>query len=191
MKFRHLAAPILAFVALAIPAPVAADCEPASSVKEALAATQVAFVGTVVFKPDGPGAALEVEEVWVGEFAATVEIHGLGFNAEGQLGEDDRNWQLGARYLVIPYVGDDGLLRDHICTATTKWRAALADLRPPDAQAPEPVATPIAAEVVPPLTSAPPTIPLLPIAAATLALLILIGAAMLAFRGTGGRTREV
>ena len=191
MKFRHLAALILSLVALAIPAPVAADCEPASSVEEALASTQVAFVGTVVFKPQGPGAGLEVDEVWVGEVGATVEIHGLGFNAEGQLGEDDRNWQLGARYLVIPYVGDGGLLRDHICTATTKWRAALADLRPADAHAPEPVPTPVPAEVVPPLTSAPLTFPLVPLVAAAIALLIVIGVAVLAFRGAGGGTPEV
>jgi hypothetical protein len=190
MKFRHLAALILALVAMAIPAPVAADCEPASSVEEALASTQVAFVGTVVFKPEGPGAGLEVEEVWVGEVGATVEIHGLGFNTQGQLGEDDRNWELGARYLVIPYLGDDGLLHDHICTATTKWRAALADMRPADALAPEAVPTP-AAEVVPQLTTEPLSIPLLPLLAAALALLIVIGVALLAFRGTGSGAPEV
>ena len=124
----------LTLATLLFPAVARADCQPASSVKEALATAEVAFVGTVVGAAvDEPGATFSVEEVWVGQLPATVEVRGMG---DAGFMEDDRQWEPGFRYLVIPYV-ERGVLRDHICTATTKWLDALAVLRPEGAQPPE------------------------------------------------------
>jgi len=133
MRFQILSATGLALATLAFPAVARADCQPASSVEDALAAAEIAFVGTVVAAVDDePGAGFRVEEVWVGELPAAVEVRGMG--DEGFM-EDDRRWTLGARYLVIPYL-DDGVLRDNICSASLEWRDDLAALRP-DAHPPE------------------------------------------------------
>ena len=133
MRYQILLAVGIALANLAFPAAVRADCQPASSVAEALAATEIAFVGTVFAAVEGePGAAFIVDEVWVGDLPETIGVRGMG---DAGFMEDDRHWAIGVRYLVIPYV-DGGVLRDHICTATTEWREELADLRPEDARAP-------------------------------------------------------
>jgi hypothetical protein len=133
MHFRHLAALLFAVIVLAVPAPVAADCQAPASIEEALAVTRIAFVGTVTAsRENAPGAAFAVDEVWIGNVSSPAEIHGMF--GDDQLAEDDRLFEAGARYLVIPYVDDDGLLHDHICTGTTEWRAELGELRPPDAR---------------------------------------------------------
>lgn len=134
MRYQILLALGIALANLSLPAVVRADCQPASSIQEALATAEIAFVGTVVAAAGGgPRAAFSVEEIWVGELGATVEVRGMG---DAGLMEDDRQWTLGARYLVIPYV-DRGALRDSICSATTEWRDELAVLRPEGARAPE------------------------------------------------------
>jgi hypothetical protein len=124
---------MLAWLALAVP--VLADCEPAGPIDRALSEAQVAFVGTVV-AVDGPVATFTVQEVWAGEVDDTVDVRGsfdelggpnAGFGAG--FSEDDRQWTLGITYLVLPWVAD-GVLRDHICTATTEWTSELASLRP-------------------------------------------------------------
>lgn len=133
MRYQTLLAAGLGLAGLAFPAVARADCQPASSVEEALSAAEVAFVGTVVAAADaGPRAAFSVEEVWVGQLAATVDVRGMG---DAGLLEDDRQWTLGVRYLVIPYV-EAGVLRDNICSATVEWREELAALRPPTAHPP-------------------------------------------------------
>lgn len=133
MRNQTLLATGFALASMLFPAVARADCQPASSVEEALAAAQVAFVGTVVAAVDAaPRAVFSVEEVWVGQVAATVDLRGMG--DDGFL-EDDRQWTQGARYLVIPYV-EAGVLRDNICSATVEWRDELAALRPPTAHPP-------------------------------------------------------
>jgi len=123
----------LAVLALGPAASVRADCQPASSVEEALASTRIAFVGTVVAVPEGtPGASVRVEEAWIGVVPATVDVRGMG---DAGFMEDDRYWTLGARYLVIPHP-EGGVLRDDVCTATTLWRDELAALRPAGAGGP-------------------------------------------------------
>jgi hypothetical protein len=115
-------------------APVAADCQPAPPLDEALRTAPVAFVGTVI-GVDGPSARFAVSEVWAGEIGPTVEVRGLTDlgGRDGGFGpgfsEDDRHWTDGTTYLVLPTV-DGGVLRDHLCTATTEWREELAALRP-------------------------------------------------------------
>jgi hypothetical protein len=114
--------------------PVAADCQPAPPLDEALGVAPAAFVGTVI-GVDGPSARFAVSEVWAGEIGPTVEVRGLADlgGRDGGFGpgfsEDDRRWTDGATYLVLPSV-DGGVLRDHLCTATTEWREELAALRP-------------------------------------------------------------
>jgi hypothetical protein len=124
---------LLASGGLLAPGRVAADCQPVGSLAEALAGAPVAFVGTVVAAdPSGPRAIFQVEEVWAGDLPATVEVRGISDGAG--LGEDDRTWQVGSRYLVIPYLADGGVLRDSICSGTAAWRDDLAKLRPPGAE---------------------------------------------------------
>jgi hypothetical protein len=133
MRYQILLAVGIALASLAFPAVARADCQPASSIKDALATAEIAFVGTVVAAVDGgPRAVFSVEEVWVGQLLATAEVRGLG---DAGFMEDDRQWTVGVRYLVIPFV-EAGLLRDTICSATSEWRDELAALRPPTAHPP-------------------------------------------------------
>ena len=119
--------------------PVAADCQPAGPVEDALPTAPVAFVG-VVTALDGPVATFAVREVWAGDVPSTVEVRGLaddiggvdaGFGAG--FSEDDRQWNGGGTYLVVPWV-DGAVLRDSICTPTTEWRPELETLRPANAR---------------------------------------------------------
>lgn len=118
--------------------PVAADCEPAGPAALALPDAEVAFVGTVI-SVTGATATFEVSEVWAGDdLPPRIEVHGLsaggGRGGDGPaIAEDDRQWVSGAAYLVLPSV-DGGVLRDHICTATSEWTDELAALRPADAR---------------------------------------------------------
>ena len=84
------------------------------------------------------------------------------------LSEDDRTWELGARYLVIPFP-DRGVLHDHICTGTELWREELAALRPPGA----------AQQVGAPTGGSPPPWPMF---AGVLAASIMLVAGVIAFR---------
>jgi hypothetical protein len=120
-------------------APVAADCQPAGPIEEALPAAPVAFVG-VVTALDGPVATLAVREVWAGEVPDEVQVRGLADDVGGVdagfgagFSEDDRQWMAGGTYLVVPWV-DGKVLRDSICTATTEWRSDLEALRPASAR---------------------------------------------------------
>ena len=118
--------------------PVAADCQPAGPVQEALPTAPIAFVGTAA-SVEGPVATFAVREVWAGEVPDTVKVRGLaddvgvdaGFGAG--FSEDDRQWAEGETYLVVPIV-DGAVLRDSICSATTEWSAELEALRPANAR---------------------------------------------------------
>ena len=145
--------------------PVAADCDPAGPVEEALVDAPVAFVGTAV-EVVRSMARFEVHEVWAGAAATGVEVHGLTSGVE--FGEDDRRWEAGTRYLVIPYV-EGQVLRDSICTATTEWAPALERLRPDDARIV--VAEEAGSPVAPPA-----------VALAALIIVVVAGASAIAFR---------
>jgi hypothetical protein len=118
--------------------PVAADCEPAGPIEDELLVASVAFVGTVT-QVVGGSAQFAVEEVWAGDVGHEVDVVGGGWfaprggmDARRTVVEDDRTWEVGDTYLVLP-VPHEGLLTDNQCTATTEWRPELADLRPADA----------------------------------------------------------
>jgi hypothetical protein len=140
-----LALTVALMFALATPASASADCRPAPPIDQALRAAPVAFVGTVV-AVEGPSARFAVTEVWAGDVGPTVEVRGLADlgGRDGGFGpgfsEDDRHWTEGTAYLVLPTV-DGGVLRDHLCTATTDWRDELAALRPANAVIVEPAAS--------------------------------------------------
>ena len=149
------AAALVVFLLLA-PSTVRADCQPVDSVEAALEVAEVAFVGTVLQTAPGQGALFRVEEAWVGQLGSTIEVgglHGGGLrvvrpNQEVPpvepepvgFAEDDRVWEVGHRYLVIPNVDGGGLV-DHICSGTTPWSNELAALRPPTATVAEPAAS--------------------------------------------------
>jgi hypothetical protein len=127
--------------------PVAADCQPVDSVQAALESAEVAFVGTAVAVSEARSSAtFRVEETWVGTVGPQVEVFGL--NGGRGVSEDDRTWQAGLRYLVIPYV-IGGQLADHLCSGTTRWTNELVELRPPGtvaaaaAEAPAPPPWPV------------------------------------------------
>jgi hypothetical protein len=61
--------------------PVAADCDLAGPIEEALPDAPVAFVGTVV-ELDGPIATFTVSDVWTGKVAEVVAV-ALGVVAGG------------------------------------------------------------------------------------------------------------
>lgn len=173
MLIRTLVFSALLLAWLAFAAPAHADCERPGPIDAMLPEAPVAFVGTVVAL-EGPVATFAVEEVWAGEVGDSVEVRGLfdelgGPNAGMGAGvsEDDRHWTLGTRYLVLPWVAD-GVLRDHICTATTEWTSELGSLRPADARV-------LAAE------EAPATVPT-PILIAGIGVLLVAAASVLAFR---------
>lgn len=130
MTIRRPLSVMIAATWLALATPVAADCDMTRSVDDALADGSVVFVGDVA-SLDGSDATFAVREVWSGDVGPAVTVH--GFSDEGQFGEDDRTWTLGATYLVVPHL-DRGVLRDNICTPSTSWDASLMELRPADAR---------------------------------------------------------
>jgi hypothetical protein len=173
MNLRRLAPVfwLLAFPVLA--SPVAADCQAAGPIEDELTAAEVAFVGTVT-QVVGGSARFTVREVWAGDLGPEVDVVGLGWNAPGRGGpaevvtfvEDDRQWQIGEMYLVLPVV-DEGVLRDNICTATTLWSDELAALRPAGAQ------------ILPAEGYEPVSMPIIPIG---LGVVVLMAVSLLAFR---------
>ena len=144
MPRRHAAPVLLAHASLVLatlawPRPAAADCDPAGPVEEELRTAQVAFVGRVI-DIDASVATFAVSEVWAGTLPGRVDVHGLIDDIVDQnsdvgpvVSEDDRVWSIGGDYLVLPIV-DAGMLRDHICTATTEWQPELDELRPAKAR---------------------------------------------------------
>jgi hypothetical protein len=140
---RRLIAFVLALMWASVAAPVAADCEPAGPIEEELLAAPVAFVGTVT-EVVGGSARFNVLEVWAGDVGEEAHVVGGGwFAARGgqqarrQIVEDDRSWELGETYLVLP-VPHQGLLADNACTATTVWESDLEAFRPADVVGNEP-----------------------------------------------------
>jgi hypothetical protein len=137
MPIRRLFPLAFAVAVLGAAPPATADCDPAGPVERVLPKADVAFVGSVT-ATDGPVARFAVAEVWAGDVPDAVEVRGItdrlaGRGGEAPVGEDDRLWTVGQTYLVVPTV-DGGVLRDHICTATTEWSAELESLRPANAR---------------------------------------------------------
>ena len=116
---------------------VAVDCAPPPPLDQAVATSEVVFVGTVVATGfEGRSATVQVQEVWRGDIAETVTVDG-GQNPAA-LGEDDRVFDLGVKYIFLP-THRDGRLIDSVCGPTVQWAEAANALRPADAHAPSPV----------------------------------------------------
>jgi hypothetical protein len=130
MRFGRLVALLGLLGVLVGAAPVAADCQLGGPIEEELPAAPLVFVGTAT-EVIGSMARFEVHEVWAGTVANGVEVHGLTSGVE--FSEDDRRWETGARYLVVPFI-EGQVLRDSICSPTTEWREELEALRPATAR---------------------------------------------------------
>ncbi len=130
MRFGRLVALLGLLALLGGAGPVAADCQLAGPIEEELPAAPIVFVGTAT-EVIGSMARFEVHEVWAGTVANGVEVHGLTSGVE--FSEDDRRWEAGTRYLVVPIV-EGQVLRDSICSSTTEWREELEALRPATAR---------------------------------------------------------
>lgn len=129
---RLLATTGLLAALLAIPAPALADCAVPPPLEVSLKTADLVFVGTVSgIEADGHSATFEVEEIWRGDVPATVQVAG-GENP-AQPAEDDRTFELGTKYVVIPSLRD-GRLVDSLCSGTTPWDDSYAAIRPVDAR---------------------------------------------------------
>ena len=130
-RTRRLSTATILAIAMAsiISAPAAADCQMAGPIEEEMARAEVVFVGTAT-DVIGSMARFDVQEVWKGPVGSAAEVHGLTSGVE--FSEDDRHWEAGTTYLVVPYV-EGQVLRDSICSATTEWAEGLGELRPADA----------------------------------------------------------
>lgn len=138
LRIRLALAVGIGLAGLLPPAMALADCQPVDSVQAALTNAEVAFVGTAIAVSEARSTAtFRVDETWAGTVGPTVEVFGL--NGGRGVSEDDRIWQAGVRYLVIPYLVE-GHLADHICSGTAPWTNELAALRPPNATVAEPAA---------------------------------------------------
>jgi hypothetical protein len=138
---RILPSVAIATALVVAPAPALADCQPAPPIEEAVRTSEVVFVGTVTALDNGGrSATVQVEEVWRGgEMPPTVTV--LGGTDPGRAMEDDRVFEVGVRYVFVPFV-IDGRLVDNVCTATTAWVDDFAAVRPAGVQTPTRSAAP-------------------------------------------------
>jgi hypothetical protein len=117
-------------------APVAsADCSAPPPLKEALAAAQIAFVGTVTgLKNDGRTATFRIEEVWKGSvLGETVIVNG---GPPGVGTSVDRTYEIGVRYLVVPLRASGDVFQDNSCSSTQPFTSKLDRFRPTSASPP-------------------------------------------------------
>lgn len=118
----------------------------APPLRQSLAESDIAFVGTVVaLDHDGRTATFRVEDVWKGVLPETVVVHGgpgiaaiekASRKGQGVATSVDRLYSAGTRYLVLPYGRSGHVLLDNACTNTQPYTDDLAGLRPPGAHPP-------------------------------------------------------
>ena len=101
--------------------PADAACDQPVSMPEALAAADSVFVGRVYsVSADGRAAVMEVLEIWKGaDLAATVGVH--GGDPEAPVGADDRTFEEGRTYLVVPE-NSRAPFEASLCSATALYR---------------------------------------------------------------------
>ncbi len=111
----------LGLVTFAGAAPADAACDAPVSMPEALAAADSVFVGRVYsVSSDGRAAVMEVLEIWKGsDLAATVGVH--GGDPDAPLGDDDRTFEKGRTYLVVPE-NSRAPFEASLCSATALYR---------------------------------------------------------------------
>ena len=114
--------------------PARASCVSPAALPSAVRQAAAAFVGTVTSTTwDGRRAAVLVDDVWRGKVSAFVVVVGTPGDAHSQT-TVDRHFDMGARYLFLPFSGAAGLWQDNGCSSTQEYSPALARLRPTDAR---------------------------------------------------------
>lgn len=127
------------------PPPAAStECVPLGPLAEEMAAAPVVFIGTVTgLEHDRRTATFRVEEVWKGDVGAAALVHASMWSIEAiekaereghELAAGDRRFELGARYLVVPYEVSGEIFRDGMCTATRPYASRLDRFRPAGAE---------------------------------------------------------
>ena len=134
---RHLGLVLLLVSAFAVltATPASASCIVApGTLRQRLETAPHLFVGTVTRLGGGNRAAeVQVESTWRGDAEGTVQVAG-GETDAGAASSVDRTYEMGRRYLFVPYDRSGGAFRDNICTDTRPWRPRLERLRPEGAQ---------------------------------------------------------
>ena len=146
MRGRRWAAVGFAATMLALTAvPAAASCAApeGSSLRQRLRTADTVFVGTVrEAASDGRLATVAVDAVWRGDVTGE-EVQVIGGETRPGVGSStDRDYELGRRYLFVPYGGRDGVYRDGACSDTQVWRARYNRIRPKGAPPVQAVAPP-------------------------------------------------
>ena len=106
------------------------------TVREAMGTADIVFVGTVsATAQNNAWATVSIEEVWKGpDLPAVFEVRGgPGGNTVTSV---DRAFEVGTRYLFVPFGMEDTFASDNSCSATQPWDESLAALRPADARGP-------------------------------------------------------
>ncbi|MGH8944536.1 MAG: hypothetical protein ACRDVL_00100 [Acidimicrobiia bacterium] len=143
-RVESLALLVLVLLVMAAPA-AGASCVDPLPIDKALAEAETVFVGTVSdLEHDGRLADFMVEEVWKGEVAARVLVSGgpalseLDAIGPGEtiVTSVDRHFEVGVRYLVVPWGVDQGVYMDNSCSVTQVYDSSLDEYRPESAQPP-------------------------------------------------------
>lgn len=139
LRRLHLAAMTLPLALwLIVPATASASCAMPIPIEEAIRTAQVVITGTVISTENqGRWATVEVHEIWKGpDLPATVVVR--GGPGPGAASTIDRSYTVGARYLFVASLDEEGDLADNVCSATTEMGAGDNELRPADFRTPPP-----------------------------------------------------
>jgi hypothetical protein len=119
-----------ALAALVLTPSASASCVPPPPLERSLADAPIVFVGTVVrVTNQGRTATFRVEDVWKGEVAGTVVVHG-GQEGANVWSSVDRTYRKGKRYLVVPYRSQRDVFLDNACSPTREYASGLDAFRP-------------------------------------------------------------
>ena len=112
-------------------APASASCAAAQgTLKDRLDDAQYAFVGTVsATRSNGRIADVDVESAWRGSVTSPTTVAGAE-GSPGSISSVDRSYEVGRRYLFVPYARDSDGYRDNACTDTREWNDRLGRLAP-------------------------------------------------------------
>lgn|SRR5262245_63447216 len=147
-RLRALLAPSLlpAGLLLAAPGTALADCMQPAPIEQAVKTADIVFVGTVDDTAQGQRwASVTVEEVWRGpDQPKHVVIK--GGPAGNTATSVDRSFEVGVKYIFLPYVDPEGSgLADNTCTNTQPWADEMKAIRPADFRQPLESAAPTSA----------------------------------------------
>jgi hypothetical protein len=131
-----------------VASPAEASCAVEPSLREAVAAARVVFVGTVVSTSNEKREArVRVDSVWRGPaLTRLVTVSGSSVTGPGTFTSVDRQYQIGQRYLFVPFGQSGQKFEDNNCSATVAYSAVVARLAPSTAATspPSTVARPFA-----------------------------------------------